>query len=127
MLTKPRFRQRRQDFRSESTYGFTFRKLEQTEPVDGPEWHKSMTLNLSAGGAAISPAHQKLSSGDLLEFELDIPYGPVFGIAQVVRLMDGEGECAVALNFVSIASSDKDKIARTVLTDGLENCYGKNK
>ncbi len=91
------------------------------------EWHKSATLNLSAGGAAISLAHRGLVPGELLEFELAIPDGPVFGIAQVLRLIDDQKEPQAALNFVSVASQDRDKIARAVLTDGLENCHGKNK
>lgn len=122
------YNQKRREFRIHSSYAFLYRKLQGEKPDGSHKWHKTMTLNLSAGGAALFAEDEKLAPGDLLEFQLVIPGGPVFGIAEVVRILDSQGlSDAVGVSFVSMAPRDKDKIARVVLTDGLENRHGKHK
>jgi len=131
-LTEHESRQKRYDFRSDSNYALWYRKIRRVQAAKSDEWQRSVTLNLSAGGAAISVGHgkgyEKLTPGDLLEFELVMPGGPVFGIARVVRILDYRGSSNVAgISFVSVAPQDRDKIAKTVLNDGLENRHGKDK
>ncbi|MGI6620458.1 MAG: PilZ domain-containing protein [Bacillota bacterium] len=123
-----KYTQKRDDFRSDSSYLFFYRTLREGEPAGTSEWRKSATLNLSAGGAAIFVDHEKPAPGDLIEFQLVIPGGPVFGIAQVVRILESRGPSdAVGITFVSVAPGDKDKIAKTVLANGLESRHGKDK
>ncbi|HHT84524.1 MAG: PilZ domain-containing protein [Bacillota bacterium] len=122
------YKQKRHDFRSDSSYLFLFRKLGEGQATEAHEWHRSSTLNLSAGGAAIFAGNEKLAPGDFIEFQLVIPGGPVFGIAQVVRILDSGGPSdAVGISLVSVAPRDRDRIARIVLADGLENRHGKHK
>jgi len=120
----------RRDFRAETAYPFWFRKLETNDGPkgDAAEWHRSYTLNLSAGGALVSSSNENLQQGDLIEFELVVPGGPVFGIAKVVRVvLDGQREEQYAFMFVSIAPRDKDRIAQVVLNDGLEKRYDESR
>lgn len=120
----------RRDFRAETAYPFWFRKLETNDGPkgDAAEWHRAYTLNLSAGGALVSSSSVDLHQGDLIEFELVVPGGPIFGIAKVVRVVsDGQRGERYAFMFVSIAPKDKDRIARVVLNDGLEKRYDESR
>lgn len=129
MNNKGDFCQKRSDFRAEGNYPFWYRSIPRGKS-ENPEndWQHSSTLNLSAGGAAVSIDTQKLRPGDLMEFELVIPGGPVFGIAKVVRVLArGQHKTQVAVMFVSVAPKDKDRIAQVVLTDGLERRHEKVK
>lgn len=120
--------QKRRDFRSESSYGFLYRKLQDGEVIGDSDWQKTATINLSAGGAAIFVEGISLAPGDIIEFQLLIPGGPVFGIAEVVRHLETQDAlCAVGVRFVSVAPGDRDKIAKIVLADGLENRHGTRK
>ncbi len=123
------FTQKRFDFRIEANYPFWYRKITQgaSEHQEG-EWQHSSTLNLSAGGAAVPTDFQGLGPGDLIEFELVIPGGPVFGIAEILRILtQSNGKAQAALTFVSVATKDRDRIAQVVLTDGLERHHGEVK
>ncbi len=127
-MTKQYSNQKRHDYRTEARFPFWYRKLRRPPETQGNEWQQSLTLNLSAGGAAITVAGERLVPEELLEFELIIPGGPVFGIAKVVRLLDHESSGdAVGINFVSVATEDRDKIAGIVLSNGLESRHGKIK
>lgn len=117
---------KRRDFRAETAYPFWFRKLEEMKNGTdrGGKWRHSYTLNLSAGGALIFTDDDGLKEEDLVEFELVVPGGPVFGIARVVRtILDERQQKQCGVMFVSIASRDKDRIAQVVLNDGLEKRY----
>lgn len=127
-MTKQYSNQKRHDYRIDSKFPFWHRKFHRASDTQSDKWQQSVTLNLSAGGAAITMGSEHLVPEDLLEFELIIPGGPVFGIAKVVRILDYESSPkAVGINFISVASKDRDKIARVVLSNGLERRHGKVK
>ncbi len=119
--------EKRNNFRSESNYVLYFRRICKNEKGKHSEWQRSTTLNISAGGAAIF-TETEVKLDEVLEFELLIPGGPIFGLAKVVRLLDSAGlSNAVGIKFISVASHDQDKIARAVLANGLEGRHGQNK
>ena len=123
------FAQKRSYFRAAANYPFWYRKIPQgAAGHQEGDWQYSSTLNLSAGGAAVPVDFQGLKPGDLIEFELVIPGGPVFGIAEIVRVLTkGNGRAQAAVMFVSVATKDRDRIAQVVLTDGLERHHGEVK
>jgi c-di-GMP-binding flagellar brake protein YcgR len=116
--------ERRDDYRAIVNYPLWYRHVPK-ENRDDVEWERTMTRDLSAGGAHIWGCLPSLSVGDLLEIQIIIPPRPVFTIAQVVRIMYDEDNRAESFGvaFLSIAQQDRDRIASVVLKDGLGRNY----
>ncbi|GEM_PF-1297235 len=118
--------QRRSDYRAEVSYPVWYRPLPAFSDTKA-SWHTSTTQDLSAGGMFFPvDAEVDLWSGEseLLEIQLFLPTGPIFLLARPVRQVDtGNGNKAAAVQFVSLAPGDKEKIARVVLSGGLERSH----
>lgn len=118
--------EKRNDFRASSQYPFWYRRC--PDGNEEEEWQRTVTRDLSAGGAAFWLGSAEIHEQDIVEFQLLIPPRPVFGIGEVVRVFEDTGNGkAAAVRFASLESRDKDRIARVVLSDGLEDAHGKSR
>jgi c-di-GMP-binding flagellar brake protein YcgR len=83
-----------------------------------------VSRDLSGGGASFEmpdspPVSRK--PGDLLELQVVVPPTPVFAIAEVVRVFQDErGSWCAGVKFASIDAPDRDRIVRTVLSEGVK-------
>lgn len=122
-------KEKRNDFRYPASYPFFWRIVSSEEEEQSSErsWERCMTRDLSAGGASFfiddkgNGRATQIQPGGLIEFQLVIPRKPVFGIGEIVRVARDEasGEVVVGVKFSSIEPSDRDRIARIVLNEGL--------
>ncbi len=122
-------KQRRQDFRAKISYPIWYRLF--VEIGVKPQWQKTVTNDLSAGGtsfgAGISGESATPKPGEFLEIRLFLPERPLFLMGKVVREnVDDFGGAIVAVSFSSLGSADEDYIARVALSGGLERRYGKS-
>lgn len=113
--------QKRSDYRTETSFPIWYREF--SDSGVSKEWVRAVTRDLSGGGASfdlpdVPPAVRK--SGDLLEIQVVIPPSPVFAIGRVVRVFqDDRGFWCAGVMFASVDPRDKDRIIRTVLSEGL--------
>ncbi len=112
---------RRRDFRVPTAYPVQWRRIDEG---DEAPWERSVTKDLSGGGAAISVSPQVCegcSVGDILEMQIMLPGGPVLCIGRVLRKFREEEskKSFLATEFVSLTAGDKDRIVRIVLSEGL--------
>lgn len=122
MTDQTRESQKRSDFRSDSAYPIWYRDLRESRPEG--EWARTSTKDLSGGGASfglVDDRRLERRVGDVLEVQVILPPTPVFAIAKIARVfMDEGGSLCAGVMFVSVASKDKDRIVRAVLSEGLE-------
>lgn len=114
--------ERRSDFRAPAVYPLWYRPV----PLEGKnerDWIMTVTSNISGGGVCFREGERqyvKVKPGDLLELRLSIPAGPVFCIAEAVRVFEDNGDTMVAAKFISMEERDRDRIVRLALSEGLE-------
>lgn len=105
--------EKRKDFRWNILVPVRLVHLEKGWKVEGH------TDNLSAGGCLMVVARgdpAPFEPGSLCEVDLGLPDGKVFLVSKVVRKSSGQdGKECLALEFVSVAKKDQDRIARFVL------------
>lgn len=87
--------------------------------VDKGSKVEGYTDNLSAGGCLMIVNRGDSSpfeSSSLCEVDLGLPDGKVFLVGKVLRRgLNRDGDETLALQFVSVAPADQDRIARFVL------------
>lgn len=105
--------ERRRDFRFSLPVPVRLVHLEEGAKLEG------RTSNLSAGGCLVAVVRgdpTPFELGSLCEVDLGLPDGTVFLVSKVVRKASGQdGKEYLALQFVSVAKKDQDRIARFVL------------
>jgi c-di-GMP-binding flagellar brake protein YcgR len=121
-LTRTNGSQKRNHYRTGVAYPIWYRDFR--DMAETGDWVHSVSRDLSGGGASFEmpdfpPAARK--PGDLLELQVVVPPTPVFAIAEVVRVFEEpEGSWCAGVKFASIDASDRDRIVRTVLSEGVK-------
>ena len=114
--------QKRSDFRTALSYPIWYRDVRADKP--GGDWARTLTRDLSGGGASFELVDDRRvfrQTGDLLEVQAILPPVPVFAIGKIVRVFrDESGTLFAGVMFASVASKDRDRIVRVVLSEGLE-------
>ncbi len=121
-MTKSDASQKRDHYRTGVTYPIWYRDFRDIPEAE--DWIRSVSRDLSGGGASFEMPDFLLrprKPGDLLELQVVVPPTPVFAIAEVVRVFEEpEDSWCAGVKFLSIEVSDRDRIVRTVLSEGVK-------